>query len=499
MSLKLTNTLTNRVEIFKSLTPGQVKIYCCGVTVYDLCHLGHARSYIVWDVLRRYLIAQGYQVTFVQNFTDIDDKILARAVKENRTMNEISEKNITEFHYDMDTLGILRPDRMPRATKSLDSIRSMIQRLEKKGAAYSIEGDVYFAVMKHINYGKLSNRDLAGQQLNAEGRVQEEEKSRKISPVDFALWKSAKEGETSFPSPWGQGRPGWHIECSAMILEELGETIDIHLGGADLIFPHHENEIAQSEIANGKELAQFWLHNGMVNVDGQKMSKSLGNFTTIRSLLKEGVSAMTLRIFILQAHYRKPLDFTKESLDAASTGWERLNISLCLGLNYNKELNWPEHEKDEILLSEIVDFQKTEALAISYHQFIEALDDDLNTSVAISILFELSRPLRSLANQLARNAAELITEPEKEALYARWKLLVNLASILGLKAEQSKSTISKQALSASKNYVLEAIKKRKEAKLSGDFNAADKIREELKANGIELIDKKNGLTDWIQN
>ncbi len=499
MPLKLTNTITKRIEIFKPLNPGEVKIYCCGVTVYDLCHLGHARSYIAWDVLRRYFIAQGYAVTFIQNFTDIDDKILARAAKENCTMNEISEKNIKEFHYDMDALGILRPDRMPRATQCLDGIRSMIINLEKKGAAYSIEGDVYFSVMKHANYGKLSNRQLSEQQSNADGRIKVKEEARKKSPADFALWKGAKEGETSFPSPWGQGRPGWHIECSAMVLQELGETIDIHLGGADLIFPHHENEIAQSEMANGKELARFWLHNGMVNVDGQKMSKSLGNFTTIRDLLKDGISAMTLRTFILQAHYRKPLDFTKESLEAASNGWKKLNTSLCLGINNNELLHWPKHDIEEITITSIDKYLKDEALSKSLQQFVEALDDDLNTSVAISILFELARPLRSLANQLARDIPEAINESDKKALLPRWKLLVTLAGILGLKAEQPKKNGLNKKSKGSKDFISEAIKKRKEAKLSGDYAAADRIRDELKSRGIELIDKKGGETDWIQN
>ncbi len=499
MSLKLTNTLTKRIEPFKSLTPGQVNIYCCGVTVYDLCHLGHARSYIVWDVLRRYLISQKYKVTFIQNFTDIDDKILARAAKENCTMNEISDKNIKEFHCDMDALGVLRPDRMPRATRCLDGIRSMIEKLEKKGAAYSVEGDVYFAVKKHTNYGKLSNRDLSEQQLNADGRVNEKEEARKQSPVDFALWKGAKEGEPSFPSAWGQGRPGWHIECSAMVLQELGETIDIHLGGADLIFPHHENEIAQSEMANGKELAKFWLHNGMVNVDGQKMSKSLGNFTTIRALLKGGISAMTLRIFILQAHYRKPLDFTKESLDAASQGWKRLNTCLCLGLNNHKVLDWPKHDFQETSISDIDKHATNETLAKYHQQFLDALDEDLNTSVAISILFELARPLKSLANQLIRDIPQSINELENKALYTRWKLLVSLAGILGLKAEQPHNSISKKEENLNASFIKEAIKIRKEAKLSGDFAKADRIREKLKSQGIELIDKKGGETDWIQN
>ncbi|MEL0340001.1 MAG: cysteine--tRNA ligase, partial [Synechococcus sp.] len=276
MALRFTNSLTSRTEAFEPLEPGKATIYCCGVTVYDLCHLGHARSYINWDVLRRYLIWRGYDVTFVQNYTDIDDKILKRAAEEGSSMQEVSERNIEAFEIDMGRLNILPADRMPRATRCIDGIQQLIRELEAKGAAYSADGDVYFAVAKANNYGKLSGRDPNEQQQGASGRTGEGEESRKRHPFDFALWKGAKEGEPSWESPWGAGRPGWHIECSAMVRQELGLTIDIHLGGGDLVFPHHENEIAQSETANGAPLARVWMHNGMVNVGGTKMSKSLG-------------------------------------------------------------------------------------------------------------------------------------------------------------------------------------------------------------------------------
>ncbi len=499
MSLKLTNSLTRKLETFRSLNPGEVSIYCCGVTVYDLCHLGHARSYIVWDVLRRFLISQGYQVTFIQNFTDIDDKILAKASKENSTMTQVSEKNIKEFHQDMDTLGILRPSRMPRATRCLDGIRKMIQKLEEKGAAYSVDGDVYFAVMKHSEYGKLSGRDLSEQQLNADGRIDKKEGARKKHPFDFALWKTAKEGEPSFSSPWGHGRPGWHIECSAMVLQELGETIDIHLGGSDLIFPHHENEIAQSEIANDKKLANYWLHNGMVNVGGQKMSKSLGNFTTIRSLLREGISPMTLRLFILQAHYRKPLDFTKESIEAASTGWQRLNSALCLGLISHQKLKWPKPVAQQKTISYLNSYVSSESMfSKASQQFKDALEDDLNTSIAISVLFDLGRPLRSLANQIERGVSDLGTEKNNKKLHLRWMLLVSLANILGLQPELPQGREPNQGHVCSESEIIVAIKERKAAKLSRNFTKADNIRKELKDKGIELIDKKDGVTDWIR-
>ncbi|MFN7900964.1 MAG: cysteine--tRNA ligase, partial [Synechococcaceae cyanobacterium] len=336
MTLRLTNTLTRTCEDFVPLEDRRVTIYCCGVTVYDLCHVGHARSYLVWDVLRRYLSWSGYNVTYIQNFTDIDDKILARAAQEDAAIETITERNIAAYFQDMDALNILRPDRMPRATQCLDGIRAMIAQLEARGAAYSADGDVYFAVLKQADYGKLSGRDLSSQRDDASGRLSDAEEARKRNPFDFALWKGAKPGEPSYPSPWGSGRPGWHIECSAMVRQELGDTIDIHLGGADLIFPHHENEIAQSEAATGKPLARYWLHNGMVNVGGEKMSKSLGNFTTIRALLELGITPMALRLFVLQAHYRKPLDFTRAGLDAASAGWERLKAALNVG----NQLGW---------------------------------------------------------------------------------------------------------------------------------------------------------------
>ncbi|MEB3264405.1 MAG: cysteine--tRNA ligase [Synechococcus sp.] len=490
MTLRLTNTLTRRSEPFEPLVPGQVSIYCCGVTVYDLCHLGHARSYIVWDVLRRYLLWSGYAVTFVQNYTDIDDKILRRAAEEGSSMEAVSERNIEAFRQDMAALNILPADRMPRATGSLEAIRRLIGELVERGAAYSAEGDVYFAVNSRADYGKLSGRDLNEQQEGASGRLEAEEEARKQHPWDFALWKGAKPGEPSFSSPWGPGRPGWHIECSAMVREELGDTIDIHLGGADLIFPHHENEIAQSEAATGRELARFWLHNGMVNVGGEKMSKSLGNFTTIRALLESGVSAMTLRLFVLQAHYRKPLDFTAEGLEAAATGWRGLDAALGLGQRHGASLGWsaegaqaqqPEEQAQSL----------PEALEEARSRFMAAMDDDLNTSAALAVLFELARPLRGLANRLERGETPA-PEPELEA---RWRLLVELAGVLGLEAEAAAAS---EPAGPSEAEIAARIEERRAAKASRDFATADRIRAELLAQGIELIDKPGGLTDWLR-
>ncbi|MBM5807895.1 MAG: cysteine--tRNA ligase [Cyanobacteria bacterium M_surface_10_m2_179] len=491
MTLKLTNSLTRRVEEFRPIEPGKVSIYCCGVTVYDLCHLGHARSYIAWDVLRRYLRWSGYAVTFVQNYTDIDDKILKRAAEEGSSMEAVSERNIEAFVADMTRLNILPADRMPRATRSLDAIRTLISELEAKGAAYSADGDVYFAVMKHAGYGKLSGRDLEQQQDNAAGRVASEEEARKQHPFDFALWKGAKPGEPSFPSPWGEGRPGWHIECSAMVREELGDTIDIHLGGADLVFPHHENEIAQSEAATGKELAHYWLHNGMVNVGGQKMSKSLGNFTTIRALLDSGVSPMTLRLFTLQAHYRKPLDFTADALDAAATGWKGLNAALALmGTDTSGSAAAPERSAPE----------QPAPLAEARQRFATAMDDDLNTSAALAVLFELAKPLRALANRLERGDASAEAEAHTPAMAAQAALLQELAGVLGLQHETAEAQAgSHDGAGPSEAEIQAQIEARQAAKAARDFGTADSIREALKAQGIELIDKPGGLTEWLRH
>jgi cysteinyl-tRNA synthetase len=499
VTLRLTNTLTRRVETFEPLVPGRVSIYCCGVTVYDLCHLGHARSYIVWDVLRRYLLWQGYTVTFVQNFTDIDDKILQRAAEEGSSMDSVSERNIAAFFTDMDALNILRADRMPRATRCLDGIRALISELEAKGAAYSADGDVYFAVMNRPDYGKLSGRDLAEQQQGASGRTATAEEARKQHPFDFALWKGAKPGEPSFDSPWGPGRPGWHIECSAMVREELGTTIDIHLGGADLIFPHHENEIAQSEAASGQPLARTWLHNGMVNVGGEKMSKSLGNFTTIRALLESGVSPMTLRLFVLQAHYRKPLDFTTEALEAAASGWQGLNAALVL-------VGAPQSGSSTtaaIASSPAAD--RPADLNAARERFIAAMDDDLNTSAALAVLFELAKPLRALANRLERGDGAAAGEAQSPANQQRGALLHELAGVLGLKAEaKSAATLSGSRAADGGNTgpsdgeIDALIGQRRAAKAAKDFSTADAIRAQLLEAGIELIDKPGGITDWLR-
>jgi cysteinyl-tRNA synthetase len=498
LSLKFTNTLSKKKEDFITINPNQVKIYCCGVTVYDLCHLGHARSYLNWDVLRRFLIWKGFEVKFVQNFTDIDDKIIKRAKEEGCSTDELSERNIDEFHKDMDTLSILRPSCMPKATKCLDQIINFIEELEKKKIAYSTNGDVYFSVNKHQNYGKLSGREIEDQIDNAAGRLKINKEKNKKNSLDFALWKKSNAGEVSYSSPWGNGRPGWHIECSAMVKQELGESIDIHLGGADLIFPHHENEIAQSEACNGKELARYWLHNGMVNVGGVKMSKSLGNFTTIRSLLDEGISPMTLRFFVLQTNYRKPLDFTEEALKAASKGWERLNNCLSFGYIFKiKDKNINEIELDKPIKRSINSKLDEDSFKLLL-DFEKYMDDDLNTSGALSILFELCQPIKKFINLAKEKDINEIEQNELNQVFNKWLLLSELAGVLGLKVNLNKAS-QKNITKIDIIKIEELIKNRSLAKSNKDFLLADQIRTELKNIGIELIDKPGGITEWKQS
>ena len=490
--IKFYNTLTKSVEVFKPINH-EVKIYCCGVTVYDLCHLGHARSYIVWDVLRRFLLYSDYKVKYVQNFTDIDDKILKRAKEENSSMKEVSEKNIIEFHKDMDALGIMRPDSMPKATNHICNICSFITILEEKGYAYSKDGDVYYSVFKNKNYGKLSNQNIQEQNINQQGRMTKDENSKKVNPQDFALWKKAKDDEPSFDSPWGKGRPGWHIECSAMVKDELGETIDIHLGGSDLIFPHHENEIAQSEAANGKKLANYWLHNGMVNVNGQKMSKSLKNFKTIRELIKSGISPMTLRYFVLTVNYRKPLDFTEESLKSAAEAWKNINLALSL-VEISKEstISFNQNEQNE-LIEEKYRESVYDEISQKKQKFVDSLSNDLNTAGAIAIIYELAKPLKNFINQLQRLNNVEINSNKKFFLFENFITLKELTEVLGLKKEVAliDSKIDEE-------QILSLINERMEAKKIKNYEKADNIRSLLRGKGIELIDQSPEKTTWIK-
>ncbi|BAY44899.1 cysteinyl-tRNA synthetase [Scytonema sp. HK-05] len=477
MTLTVYNTLTRRQEPFETVEPGKVKMYYCGVTVYDYCHLGHARACIVWDVVRRYLQFLGYQVRFVQNFTDIDDKILNRARQEHSSMEAVSEFYIKAYFEDMRRLGIKDADEYPRATHTINGIVGLIHELENKGFAYPADGDVYYAVRQFSEYGKLSGRRLEDMQAGASERVNvdDPEYQKKRDPFDFALWKAAKPGEPAWESPWGQGRPGWHIECSAMVRDRLGETIDIHAGGEDLKFPHHENEIAQSEAVTGKPLARYWLHNGMVKVDGEKMSKSLGNFITIRELLDRGVDPMVVRLFVLGAHYTKPIDFTDEAIADKTNSWQTLKEGLLFGYEYSEKLGWEESSKIENSYVE---------------RFQEAVNDDFNFSGGLPVLFELAKELQRQRNILVHEGK---TETSSAELQSKWQTLVTLAQVLGLEAKMSAQTPQNDGISDAEIEAL--IQKRQEARKAKNFAESDRIRDELQAQGITLIDSREG-TRW---
>ncbi len=488
MTLTFTNTLTRQKQSFQSLEPGKVRIYCCGVTVYDYCHLGHARSYIAWDTLRRYLQWRGYQVRYVQNFTDIDDKILKRARETGSTMAAVAEKFTQAYFEDMARLNILPADQYPKVTHSLNGIVRLIHELEVKGYAYACEGDVYYQVRQFPDYGKLSGRKFDQMQAGASGRVEGDgEETKKKDPFDFALWKGAKPDEPSWDSPWGKGRPGWHIECSAMVRHTLGETIDIHCGGADLVFPHHENEVAQSEAVTGKPLAHYWLHNGFVTVNGEKMSKSLGNFTTIRDLLDSegGPEPMALRLFVLQAQYRKPIDFTSEAIASAQNAWQTLQEALSWG---RKLADLWGGELQPIAPREKLSPESVEAFEL-------AMDDDLNTAAALAVLFELAKGLNRERNRWIHEGK---TEVDPPQLYQQWQTLVTLSQVLGLELLSTPETESVQT-QLSNEEIEAAIAARQTARQSKNFAEADRIRNHLQSLGVTLIDQPGGLTQWHRN
>jgi cysteinyl-tRNA synthetase len=482
--IKIYNNLSKQTETLQTIELDRVRMYCCGITVYDYCHLGHARTCLVWDVVRRYLQWRGYQVKYIQNFTDIDDKILNRARQEGTTMQDVSERFIAAYFEDMERLGIRPADAYPRATHTLDGIKKLVFELEQKGFAYPADGDVYYAVRQFNDYGKLSGRKLEDMEAGRSGRVEvDSEEAKKKDPFDFALWKAAKEGEPSWDSPWGKGRPGWHIECSAMVREHLGESIDIHVGGSDLIFPHHENEIAQSEAATGQPLARYWLHNGMIKVNGEKMSKSLGNFITIRQLLDGSVDSMAVRLFILQAHYSKPIDFTDEALAAATNGWHTLKEGLLFGSRYGERLGWQESNSSGDI---------TEGLR---GRFRDLVDEDFNFAGGLSVLFEIAKELRKEGNILVHEGK---TENDRGQLQQQWLALVELAEILGFTAELVEENAD-NTTGLSDTDIETLIQQRAAARKNKDFAAGDRIRDELKAQGITLIDRAGGVTNWIRD
>ncbi len=413
MTLSVFNTMGSRKEPFVPLVPGKVRMYVCGVTVYDLCHIGHARANVAFDIIVRYLRHAGYDVTYVRNFTDIDDKILRKANQEGIPFAAVTKKYIDAFYEDFDRLGLLRPDVEPKATEHIPEIVALVARLVREGKAYEVGGDVYYSVKGFPGYGKLSGKNV--EDLRAGARVDVDE--RKNDPLDFALWKASKPGEPAWESPWGPGRPGWHIECSAMSMKHLGETFDIHGGGKDLVFPHHENEIAQSEAATGKPFARYWLHNGFVNVNNEKMSKSLGNFFTLRDVLAQ-VKPEVLRFFLASSHYRSPIDYSDQSLTEAKAGLDRL---------YRVKEKAEACRAAGAAPSPIPSGEEVAPLLTAPARFGEAMDDDFNTAAALGHLFDAVRALNRLA------PAEPSAERERAGMFlAGYELLDPLFAVLGL-------------------------------------------------------------------
>lgn len=461
--MRIYNTMSRQKEEFVPIEAGKVKMYSCGPTVYDYFHIGNARPFIIFDTLRRYLEYRGYEVTFVQNFTDIDDKMINRANREGITVKELGEQFIAEYFKDAEALGIKRATIHPKATENIDAIIDVVKRLEEKGYAYCVDGNVYFRTKKFEGYGKLSHQPL--DELCAGARIDINE--GKEDPMDFALWKAQKEGEPAWESPWGMGRPGWHIECSAMVNKFLGNTIDIHSGGKDLIFPHHENEIAQSECANGCEFAHYWMHNGYINIDNRKMSKSLGNFFTIRDIT-EKYEPQVIRFFMLSAHYRSPVNFSDALMAQAQAAMERVyncieNLEFLEKSAEKRDANGEE----KILLEELEKAKK---------RFLDAMDDDLNTADAISAIFDIVSAANKHISQDGGNSLAVI-----EAALSEIK---ELGGVLGLFEREEKAASAEiEAL----------IEKRNEARCAKNYQEADRIRDELKARNIELKDTPTGV------
>lgn len=489
MPLKLYNTITRQKETFIPLVAGRVGMYVCGITAYDLCHIGHARSALVFDVIARYLRYRGYEVTYVKNFTDVDDKIIDKAKSAGMDIFAISERYIGEHNEDMDALGVVRPDQTPRATEHIEGMIALVNKLIANNLAYVIGGDVYFAVEKFKNYGKLAGRSL--KDMLAGARVDVNEK--KVNPLDFALWKASKEGEPWWESPWGRGRPGWHIECSVMSQRFLGDTFDIHGGGEDLIFPHHENEIAQSEGATGKPLANYWLHNGFVRVNSEKMSKSLGNFFTIRDMLK-AYHPEVLRLFILQNHYRSPVDYADTSLAEARQGMNRL-------YTVRKIIQ-------DILAGRQTAFSIPAALSGKHaetiakinaqrEKFVEAMDDDFNTARAVACLFDLTRLINGyLAAKPSFTAPEAIF-----VLHQAQQFFQEVGGVLGFFRKETgdyflqdrEREVRKQGLDVQE--IERLIEARNAARAEKDWGKADEIRKTLAAKNVILKDTP-AATTW---
>lgn len=460
--MKLYNTLTRKKEEFVPMNGKEVNMYVCGPTVYNFFHIGNGRTFIVFDTIRKYLEYRGYKVNFVQNFTDIDDKMIKRANEDGITVKELGDRFIDEYYKDADGLNIKRATINPRATEFIDDIIEFVEELIKKGYAYEINGDVYFETKKFNEYGKLSGQNL--EDLQAGARIDIDE--RKKDSTDFAIWKKQKPGEPAWDSPWGKGRPGWHIECSCMAHKLLGETIDIHAGGFDLIFPHHENEIAQSEGRTGKPFAKYWMHSAFLNVDNEKMSKSLNNFFTAREVLQK-YDAEVIRLFMLSGHYRTQLNFSEELLESAKAGLDRV---------YNALGNL-ESLLDEVEKQQMDDKEKEYAKTIENYKnkYIEKMDDDFNTADGISVIFDMIREVNTNIN---RNSS-------KEIINIALNLIRELGAPLGIGQKSTKVNLE--------NEIEELVNKRQQARKEKNWALSDQIRDELKDMGIILEDTPQGV------
>lgn len=460
--MKVYNTLSGKKEEFKSVEENKVKMYVCGPTVYNFIHIGNARPYIVFDAVRRYFEYKGYDVNYVQNFTDVDDKIIKKANEEGITAGEVAERYINETLKDADGLNVKRATTHPRVTNEIDGIIEMIQTLIDKGIAYEVNGTVYYNTQTFNEYGKLSKKNQ--EDLEAGARIAVNEDKR--HPMDFVLWKPKKEGEPAWVSPWSEGRPGWHIECSVMAKRYLGEEIDIHAGGEDLVFPHHENEIAQSEAANGKPFAKYWMHNRFLNIENKKMSKSTGNFFTARQVAEEfGYDA--IRMFMLSAHYRSPINFSRDLMEAASNSLDRIQTGV---FNIKHVI---EHAVNEVMTEEEKSHQVTVEGFVK--KFEEAMDDDFNTADAIAAIFELIRFSNTeITGDVSKAYAEYLLER-----------ITTLSEVLGLKVEKEEELLDED--------IERLIEERQQARKDRNFARADEIRDELKAKGILLEDTREGV------
>lgn len=485
MSIRIHNTLSGKKEQFEPIEQGHVKLYVCGITSYDYCHIGHARSALAFDMIVRYFRYRQYKVTYVRNFTDIDDKIIVRANERGIPSEVLAQQFIDEFYVDMDKLGVDRPTIEPKATEHIQEMIDLISDLEKKGIAYQSGNDVYFSVNKFQDYGKLSHRNLDDLLAGARISINEQKKN----PMDFVLWKGSKPGEPKWQSPWGEGRPGWHIECSAMSRKYLGDTFDIHGGGKDLVFPHHENELAQSEGANEKPFVNMWVHHGFVTIKDEKMSKSLGNFLTIRDIL-DNYHPEVLRFFIFSTHYRNPLDFSEKAMQDAITGLDRLYECVA---NLEQLRDVETSDDTESVISK-KDKGKIESMESRFQQ---AMDNDFNTAQAQGIFFDCAKVLNKVKRMLPASPAKT----DVDVLLATVDSLKRLAAIMGILQENAADYLSKKKaamladLDIDEQAILSMIAERNEAKAQKDWAKSDEIRDALLARHIELKDGPDG-TNW---